>query len=63
MSSGDEGGAPAPDEPDSAAPEVGSAASVGALDGAAAAGALGVTKQKDDGSVPETGPDPSVGPD
>ena len=38
--------------------------SVGALDGAAAAGSLGaVGSSPDDGALPTHAPDPSVGPD
>ena len=44
--------------------EGGGPGTVGALDGAAAAGSLGaVGGGKDDGAIPEEAPDPSVGPD
>jgi len=47
-----------------AALEGGSAAGVGAQDGAAAAGSLGaVSSEKPDSVLPQAPPDPTVGPD
>ncbi len=43
--------------------ETATGGSVGAVDGAAAAGSIGAVSRRDEGFIPTGGPDPSVGPD